>query len=604
MEVNPTSKVGEFGEKLRKLTDVKSDTLKLLVPQTKSSILISPFSDEHSNLSLLEASILEGGTIRMMGAFDNEIKEVSQTSTKSDLRILGFDEEEERLRRRALSSVPMPLKLPQGDYIFCNFRTLHLQGIELNPPPSEALRRMHRLACDPGIIAIMNKHRWRVGIMTELAPVGYVGISPKCLLGFNKNHGEEISLRLRTDDLKGFRKYESIKKTLLHELAHMVYSEHDADFFALNKQLNEEAASLDWTKSSGHTLSGRKISGDYEEELNLGVSSSSAGQKLGGISNSFESARASSVAAAYSRFLNSPSEEPSRSDRGNLLDATVELTLEDSDIKEIPEKIIAEPDPSDTLMVESCLLPPLESSVDDEELDPDDLLNKDDQIISESNPDDSMTSAIRCDPGKLQVVEAVKSAGSISNDMEFKMVDTNLGNVTAQDTEDSLSTEPMTQNKILEPDTHDNSEVVSGYSSSLSSGIVKVEYDPDDENSLQRIEEPVAAFCSRIQKAIEKLRFEASPVESCSALQTLVQIIRNVIEHPGEMKFRRLRKSNPKIQKDVVKYEAAMEVLTMVGFSEDTVSDEIGRAEAYLVLKRDDPGLLWLAKSSIEVAMA
>nr|CAD1839708.1 unnamed protein product [Ananas comosus var. bracteatus] len=73
--------------------------------------------------------------------------------------------------------------------------------------------------------------------MTEMAPVGYVGISPKCLLGFNKNQGEEISLRLRTDDLKGFRKYESIKKTLLHELAHMVYSEHDADFFALDKQV-------------------------------------------------------------------------------------------------------------------------------------------------------------------------------------------------------------------------------------------------------------------------------------------------------------------------------------------------------------------------------
>lgn len=33
-----------------------------------------------------------------------------------------------------------------------------------------------------------------------------------------QNHGEEISLRLRTDDLKGFRKYESIKTTLLHEL--------------------------------------------------------------------------------------------------------------------------------------------------------------------------------------------------------------------------------------------------------------------------------------------------------------------------------------------------------------------------------------------------
>lgn len=33
-----------------------------------------------------------------------------------------------------------------------------------------------------------------------------------------QNMGEEISLRLRTDDLKGFRKYESIKRTLLHEL--------------------------------------------------------------------------------------------------------------------------------------------------------------------------------------------------------------------------------------------------------------------------------------------------------------------------------------------------------------------------------------------------
>jgi hypothetical protein len=146
------------------------------------------------------------------------------------------------------------------------------------------------------------QHRWRVGIMTEMAPVGYVGVSPKCILGFNKvnklfsystsiniyheatfvfwellpiqNMGEEISLRLRTDDLKGFRKYESIKKTLLHELvsllvllfhkfnilmqitfltiitcfyifhlyiywfqAHMVHSEHDAHFFALNKQV-------------------------------------------------------------------------------------------------------------------------------------------------------------------------------------------------------------------------------------------------------------------------------------------------------------------------------------------------------------------------------
>ena len=40
--------------------------------------------------------------------------------------------------------------------------------------------------------------------------------------GVNINAGQEISLRLRTDDLRGFRRYDSIRQTLCHELAHMV----------------------------------------------------------------------------------------------------------------------------------------------------------------------------------------------------------------------------------------------------------------------------------------------------------------------------------------------------------------------------------------------
>ncbi|MCH89704.1 ubiquitin and WLM domain-containing protein, partial [Trifolium medium] len=144
-------------------------------------------------------------------------------------------------------------------------------------------------------------HRWRVGIMTEMAPIGYVGVSPKCILGFNKNHGEEISLRLRTDDLKGFRKYESIKKTLLHELAHMIHSEHDANFYALDKQLNQEAASLDWTKSAGHTLSGVRSSEIFEDDFI--EDSSNIPQKLGGSrSDQLMSARESSIIAAYHRM--------------------------------------------------------------------------------------------------------------------------------------------------------------------------------------------------------------------------------------------------------------------------------------------------------------
>lgn len=64
-----------------------------------------------------------------------------------------------------------------------------------------------------------------------------------------------------------------------------------------------------------------------------------------------------------------------------------------------------------------------------------------------------------------------------------------------------------------------------------------------------------------------------------------------MIEYPDEAKFRRLRKANPHFRNTVAKYRAAMEILFLVGFNEDTVWDEIGRSEIYVVLKRNDPGL-------------
>lgn len=69
------------------------------------------------------------------------------------------------------------------------------------------MKLLHRLAADPGIIGILSKHRWTVGLLSEMPPEGKVGVSPVCILGVNINAGQEISLRLRTDDLKGFRRY-------------------------------------------------------------------------------------------------------------------------------------------------------------------------------------------------------------------------------------------------------------------------------------------------------------------------------------------------------------------------------------------------------------
>eukprot|EP01034_Spumella_vulgaris_P020674 gene20674-26500_t len=104
------------------------------------------------------------------------------------------------------------------------------QSIQTPPGlPDEAKARqiLETLANDEGVLAVMAKHKWSVGALCELYPEGYVGVSEVCVMGLNENHGQRILLRLRTDDMKGFRKILSIRKVLCHELAHNVHSEHD-----------------------------------------------------------------------------------------------------------------------------------------------------------------------------------------------------------------------------------------------------------------------------------------------------------------------------------------------------------------------------------------
>ena len=59
-------------------------------------------------------------------------------------------------------------------------------------------------------------------MLAEMYPDGKVGVDPVCVLGLNRNKGQQILLRLRTDDLQGFRKFLSIKQVLCHELTHNV----------------------------------------------------------------------------------------------------------------------------------------------------------------------------------------------------------------------------------------------------------------------------------------------------------------------------------------------------------------------------------------------
>jgi hypothetical protein len=67
-------------------------------------------------------------------------------------------------------------------------------------------------------------------------------------LGLNRNKGEVIELRLRTDAYDGYRDYRTIRKTLCHELAHCVFGPHDRDFWDLTAQIEREVERADWTR--------------------------------------------------------------------------------------------------------------------------------------------------------------------------------------------------------------------------------------------------------------------------------------------------------------------------------------------------------------------
>jgi hypothetical protein len=115
--------------------------------------------------------------------------------------------------------------------------------------------------------------------LSELYPEGKVGKSEVCVMGLNRNKGQQILLRIRTDNLKGFRKLLSIREVLYHELAHNVHSEHDGNFFRLMRQIKKECLEMDWTKGSGtididndytsYTKGGTYLLGGSKDETSL-----------------------------------------------------------------------------------------------------------------------------------------------------------------------------------------------------------------------------------------------------------------------------------------------------------------------------------------------
>jgi hypothetical protein len=125
-----------------------------------------------------------------------------------------------------------------------------IETLPFLPNQDTATDILSSLSNDAGIRACMEKHHWTVGCLAEMYPEGNVGQSPVCVMGLNQNKGQKILLRLRTDDLRGFRKILSVRKVLYHELAHNVHTNHDTPFYQLMRQVEEECTSSVYNTSS------------------------------------------------------------------------------------------------------------------------------------------------------------------------------------------------------------------------------------------------------------------------------------------------------------------------------------------------------------------
>lgn len=127
------------------------------------------------------------------------------------------------------------------------------------PDAHRAHTILNSLANDPGILHVLELHKWSVGELCEMEPEGYVGVSEVCVLGLNQNKGQRIYLRIRTDDKLGFRKILTIRNVLYHELAHNEHSDHDDAFYRLMRQVQREAEAADWTRGRAHRLSNHSV---------------------------------------------------------------------------------------------------------------------------------------------------------------------------------------------------------------------------------------------------------------------------------------------------------------------------------------------------------
>ncbi|KAK3671656.1 hypothetical protein LTR78_008389 [Recurvomyces mirabilis] len=221
------------------------------IPPSNQKFLISPnigllkppFKDPELRLQTLQSK-----KIALIGATTAEVHElqtdISDRRARMERRRLA-----QNAGRKVKANTSKDWKKVQDDARY-RFHTIRPLPYLTNPEKSH--RFLERLADDAGIKYTMRKHGFAVGLLTEMNPVEHTTDTSRTL-GLNRNAGEVIELRLRTDAYDGYRDYKVIRKTLCHELTHNVWGDHDRRFWDLCKEIEKEVEENDWRRG-GHSV--------------------------------------------------------------------------------------------------------------------------------------------------------------------------------------------------------------------------------------------------------------------------------------------------------------------------------------------------------------
>lgn len=232
----------------------------------KLGLLKPPFADPDMRLR----PTLQDKKIVVLGATTAEVAELEQDLAARQQRMAQ--------RRAALAAGRKVKATPHRDarriQAEAQFTFHAIRPLAYLPAPERSQRYLERLAADPGIKAAMRRHGFAVGLLTEMDPAAHTTHESRTL-GLNRNRGEVIELRLRTDAYDGYRDYRVIRKTLCHELTHNVFGPHDEKFWKLCKEIEAEVDRNDW-RHGGHSVGGEEFynpaddGGDVDEEADHG----------------------------------------------------------------------------------------------------------------------------------------------------------------------------------------------------------------------------------------------------------------------------------------------------------------------------------------------